>query len=803
MKMNKLSQVTDFSTPCDINEIYNIKFVFTTGKYNIKNCQNIIARDSESSNGYKIKGSDEVVFFDMEKYDRGVIKTYNKDIEDVDVNDEDVKYKNFMDNDTTPVGLCYAHQIAIEDGKGGIKVFILRTYEELIDFDIKLYKEIRRQAVFGDVCIDRESETENALNKKLSVIVHNYYHNLGHDSVFLQNIYLDEFVKARGKNESVFARHAHKPMKITTMNQNAGVKVIYHDTAVLSQMSLKTWAHTCVNCPLEKVEDYNYNEIITPTTPLTEEQLKYMAVDVLIIVYCMEEERNQAGDLQSIPITQTGKLRKYLEQHCINKNKNWAINMGEISRSYSLDYYRELCAIYQGGYTHCSNLWSGICSKDVQDEYCRAYDFASSYPSCCFVKFAINGYDECSVDEFDELSAQDPDSNDIDYRWFAKIEVKGIKSKSSWSYWSTSKMYDVKDDGDILHIDNGRIHECNKTFTIWVTECDWKTFTQAYEVDDYKVLKMYKGKAEWLCKELLECILHFYKVKSEWKNVPGKEAELQYFKALLNAAYGLCCYKAISSEVHFNIDGWTKITLEEGGEEMFYKQLLQQKELSAVCFEMGITISSVARYRLWQFILHFNDKLIYTDTDSIKGFLDDNDVQFINEWNNALKERQDAIADELGFDRNVFAPKTGDGKTKRLGVFEAEHNMHIKALRAKAYLTWNEEDGYNLTLAGLPKIAGKKIKSFDDFTDETIWTTQESHKVCCYYNDNQGTTVWTDKNGDKYVSEDKYGVCLKPTTFNLDRTPEFKSFLNMLYNERLDIDDSQLGGMSRFLDLQY
>ena len=128
----------------------------------------------------------------------------------------------------------------------------------------------------------------------------------------------------------------------------------------------------------------------------------------------------------------------------------------------------------------------------------------------------------------------------------------------------------------------------------------------------------------------------------------------------------------------------------------------------------------------------------------------------------------------------MYRPKTISGKSKQLGILEQEESGNLKTLGAKRYVV--EHDGeFECTIAGLPKSAGKaKIKSFDDFTNNTLWTTKESGKVCVYYNDNQDELKWVGRDGDTYTSNDKYGVCLKPVTFDMRLSDEFYNFLKML-----------------------
>ena len=45
---------------------------------------------------------------------------------------------------------------------------------------------------------------------------------------------------------------------------------------------------------------------------------------------------------------------------------------------------------------------------------------------------------------------------------------------------------------------------------------------------------------------------------------------------------------------------------------------------------------------------------------------------------------------------------------------------------------------------------------------------------------------WTGRDGKIYFSNDKYGVCLKPVTFDLSMSDEFVTFLNLLFTGMVD-----------------
>ena len=94
------------------------------------------------------------------------------------------------------------------------------------------------------------------------------------------------------------------------------------------------------------------------------------------------------------------------------------------------------------------------------------------------------------------------------------------------------------------------------------------------------------------------------------------------------------------------------------------------------------------------------------------------------------------------------------------------------------------------TIAGLPKkngvnklmkaAHGNPFKAVDKFTDNTVWSAHESGKLTAYYNDDQEPMTWIDRDGNKYESTDRYGICLMPTSFDLSITEEYQLFCDII-----------------------
>jgi hypothetical protein len=85
-------------------------------------------------------------------------------------------------------------------------------------------------------------------------------------------------------------------------------------------------------------------------------------------------------------------------------------------------------------------------------------------------------------------------------------------------------------------------------------------------------LESYFAKYGYLPKEFIDFILQKYVVKTEYKDVAGKEVEYALEKAKFNALYGMSVTNNIKDEVIFdNETGWSERPLEN-------KEILQKLE---------------------------------------------------------------------------------------------------------------------------------------------------------------------------------------------------------------------------------
>lgn len=755
--------VLNITKPNNIDDIDKILFTFNKGKFANYYCENIVTFDIETTTAYKV--GDEAIPFDHEKYN------------------SDEAYREMIDN-STPISIMYCWQMAVSSADGNIYVFFGR---EWIDFHRtlrRLTREAKRQMCFGPVAKDREQETliacvinNNTLNLKI------FIHNAGFEFQHLRNLYEDKFTADR--KQRVFARSSRKPMKVDFLLDKK-IRIEIRDTLVLTQKSLKNWCKD-ENLPVMKCEPIDYLQIRHPETPLTDEEIQYCINDVVSMVYGIDKFKEKFGSINNIPLTQTGIVRRKVCTETFQRDKDWCVEQCQIMKNYDYDFFKKLCKLFQGGWTHANATKVNKIYEDV-----RAFDFASSYPSVMTnARMPVSEFKECDKSEFDALASQDLET--ADYRWFAKVKIYNqnsiVMSKLQNTYWSTSKCEEIE--GTPI-IDNGRLKAC-QSFTAYVTDLDYDIIKNTYIYSDVEVLELYKAKAGYLSTALIGLILEYFGYKTSLKGTDNESLYVES-KQFVNSIYGCFVTRIASDIIEFNDKiGWDKVKFDDESGPQILFDVLQSltPEKCFGSFQLGIWVTAWARHRLWDFIIHFDEKIIYCDTDSIKGLFDDEDLKWIDDYNASIASLEDRVATLLGFDSKLYTPLTSKGKMKRLGVMEREDDAaYFKTLGAKRYVYETKDGEMHTTIAGLPKSAGvNKIHKCEDFTNETIWNTMESQKNTAVYNDDQPNAILTDLYGNKYEACDKYGIAIVPTTFDLSISEEFAKFLMTLKRGAIDDND--------------
>lgn len=783
--------VKTVTTPSNWEELLFIPFEFERDKkkHPSKKCSNIVTFDIETTSLYT-----------------NFLTTWGWN--HADYANNPAKYDNAV-----KFAVMYVWQFAVETPSGPV-VFMGRTWDECRDFIDKLQKCVA-VAKYGmsartwdelDACYANiRKQTNRHTFSRVQFRI--YIHNLGFEFQFLRNIFDFDFADADEKHKKapVFARKQRKPMR-AQFNFDCST-VIFHDTLVLTQKSLKTWCKDSglPTMKLDVPEGY-YDIIRTPNTVLTPFEVQYSINDVVSMVYGIDLYRQKYGKLSNIPMTQTGEVRRTCIQRVAKMNPEWAARCANISACIDFDFFRVLTKAFSGGWTHANAMYTGRTMHNV-----RCFDFASDYPFCMSVfRYPVSPFvkakDEKQREDFyNNLMTTDPRGIDVPFKYYIHFSADAILSKTSCTFWSVSKCEKIEDAEE----DNGKIFSASHV-EIYTTGDDFRVFTEAYKFTNLKVINIWRAEADFLPVELIETILSYYHKKTTLKGLPDRLSEYVESKQFINSIYGVAVTRIIGDIIRFVL-----VSDEEGDRSEWVKEQLTTQmydemrerydddESEFVTYPIGTFVTAYARSSLWHFILQLDKHVIYGDTDSLKGIFDADDIAFINEYNDWVKEREEKVADLLGFDEALFHPFDSKGEEHRLGIFDEETPcIEFRTLGAKRYVDtirvpaakydpkkmkavdfFDNGDAkvIQATVAGLPKSAAVSIlDDVEDFTVGTVWDTAHAGKSLSYYIDDQPEGIEViDRDGVPYFTTetDKHGIVLMPTTFDLDYSDAYSNFL--------------------------
>lgn len=625
-------------------------------------------------------------------------------------NDDYRKLKHTVKADKKAI--MYIWQFAIEEN-----VIIGRTWNDFLYFCKKLY---------------------DYLNLKERYIVV-YVHNLSYEFQFICRWFNWVYI---------FADSERKPIKATTDSH-----FIFKCSYRLSGYSLEVLANNLKSHNIKKmVGDLDYNLIRNSKTPISKEELKYCENDVLIVTSYIDEQINEFGNIEKIPLTQTGKVRRYVRKQCF-QNKEYQYFIKELT--IEKPEYLMLKNAFMGGFTHCNAMYTNKICHNV-----TSYDFTSSYPTVLISeKYPMSKGKEVYITKESELL-------NLIKNYCVLVDLQFNNIKSSFMYEqiiSYSKCRNVKNP----LINNGRIVQAD-TLTISCTDVDFLNIRDFYEWDSMKIGLCYIYEKNYLPKEFIKTILHLYKSKTELKGVDGKEVEYLHSKELLNSLYGMCVTSIVHDTVSFNGDEWTT---ENGNLDEELKNYNTDKN-RFLFYQWGVWCTAYARNNLYTGIKECRDDYIYSDTDSIKIFNADKHQKYFEEYNKWIVQKLEKCLNYHKIPLDYISPKTIKGETKTLGIWDFDgFYTDFKTLGAKRYI-FRKDDKLSITVCGLSKKSGKEFienqeKPFLFFNDGMFIDCEHTGKMTHTYIDREIENVITDYLGNTAYYHEKSFIHLEKTDYLL------------------------------------
>ena len=625
-------------------------------------------------------------------------------------NDEYKKLKNKVK--AKKKAIMYIWQFAIEEN-----VIIGRTWNDFLYFCKKLYDYL-------DL-------------KKRYIIV--YVHNLSYEFQFICKWFnwID-----------IFADSERKPIKAMT-----DTHFIFKCSYRLSGYSLEVLANNLKSHSIKKmVGDLNYNLIRNSKTPISKEELQYCINDVLIVTSYIEEQIDEFGNIEKIPLTQTGKVRRYVRKQCF-QNKDYKYFIKELT--IEKPEYLLLKNAFAGGFTHCNAMYTNKICKNV-----TSYDFTSSYPTVLISeKYPMSKGKEVFIKNESELL-------NLIKNYCVLVDLQFNNIKSSFLYEqiiSYSKCRNVKNP----LINNGRIVQAD-TLTITCTDIDFLNIKDFYKWDNMKIGLCYIYKKDYLPKEFIKTILHLYKSKTELKGIDGKEVEYLHSKELLNSLYGMCVTSIVHDTVSFNGAEWTT---ENGNLDEELKNYNTDKN-RFLFYHWGVWCTAYARNNLYTAIRECKEDYIYSDTDSVKIFDVDKHKKYFEEYNKWIVKKLEKCLNYHNIPLYFISPKTIKGEIKTLGIWDFDgFYTDFKTLGAKRYI-FKKDNKLNITVCGLSKKSGKefienKKNPFIFFNEGMYIDSEHTGKMTHTYIDKEIENTITDYLGNTAYYHEKSFIHLEKTDYLL------------------------------------
>lgn len=598
-----------------------------------------------------------------------------------------------------------------------------------------------------------------------------YIHNFSFEFQFMRKYF--EWTE-------VFAISERKPIKALT---NLGIE--FRDSYILSGFSLAKTAENLSSHSIEKMTgDLDYSLLRTKDTPLSEEEMKYVENDIVIILYYINEQIEQYGDLHKVPLTNTGRVRKYVERNCYYTNTNHRkSSRGKYHRYRKLmqsltlttSDYMIAKQSFQGGFTHANSHYTGQTLENV-----TSIDFTSSYPAVMLAElFPMSKAEYVKVKDTDHFLELLKTYHVIFEATFTNIQTT-IEQEN---YLSESKCRDIEKP----ITNNGRIFRADK-LTTTITEIDFSIIRKAYQWDSFNISNVHIFQKGYLPKSIIESVLELYKDKTELKGVEGKEVEYGLAKGMLNSVYGMSVTDIVRDETDYINDEWESTPPLIGNEIEKYND----KKNRFLFYIWGVYITAYARRNLWTGILNMGDDYIYSDTDSIKLLNYEKHLPYIEKYNEVIIKKMELMCDYYKLDVNDLKPKNIQGIEKPIGVWDYEGTSEkFKTLGAKRYLTLTDNK-LELTVAGLSKkngleymieqCGGNYHKVFDYFNDELYIPAERTGKMTHTYIDESITFIATDYLGNSTEVTTHSGVHLESVDFTLSLSKQYANFIKQVMN---------------------
>lgn len=660
----------------------------------------------------------------------------------------------------------------------------------------------------------------NELAKRLNL---DFLHRM---LIFVHNLAYDfQFFRKHISVSSAFALDTRRPVKVIC---NEGFE--FRCSYILSGYKLEKVGEMLPNdvrVLKENGEKYDYKKIRHPNTPMKQHELDYCEMDVRVICAYIYDKMRTDGDVTKILLTKTGYVRQYVKRNTIqNPDKKKRNNYKKLIQSLTIqqDEYEAAHRAFAGGFTHAAPEYLGDIVFEVD-----SIDFTSSYPTVMIAEL----YPMSKGIKIDKPTKKEI-SKYTRYPWLSifNIKIEGLRPLRGDipdHIISVSKCYTDREltksfpESDAL-VSNGRIVYTKRDVYTTITSVDFEEYQKFYDWDSVEIYDMWYYKAAPLPSTFVECIIYFYKLKTELKGKKGREVEYQWAKEMLNSLYGMCACAVIRPEILYTLNEWDETEDLSDSDKQDQISEYNSSQSRFLSYIWAPFVTAYARRNVYSGILEFGNThdYLYCDTDSNKVTNLDKHKTYIDNYNKNIVRRLKNMCKLHGLNPDDIEPEDVDDVKHPLGVWDHETagNQYTRfiTLGAKRYLVeqldkiedkdesgkvigYHKELRRHMTVAGLPKSAIDKMEKRagkDGFEIFSQWDyddrdnialrievmPEDTGKSVLTYVDREMEADVIDYTGDVYHVSEKSYVYMEDASFDFGPEKNFMDYIMGLKTEK-------------------
>lgn len=418
----------------------------------------------------------------------------------------------------------------------------------------------------------------------------------------------------------------------------------------------------------DKIKRDDYDKVYSPTTPLTEEELKEFSFAATAMWKWIEE--NRVGDLFLL------EHFNYSFAHCCERRFLKMIDWGEGYRKKifslipNLEAYNLLMGDNKSGF-----IWQNFYYENLKKEDVFSYDISSCYPGIMVrKKFPMTAFikvENPSLHYVREMLMEDK------MAFIGTFYLKDLKKKTGYN-WLTTK--------------GNSVVEADEWTRLILNDVELRDILKNYKFSEIMVRELYTSRYGYLPDGIRNAIIELYKNKTELKGIDEKEYKAA--KVLLNNIFGRSLQPAFYDE---------EARADSNGEVFKYNIYFSKEEKEKKIYDKyskkillpqwGIWTAAYGRHELLEICNKISImSVVYCDTDSVK-FLDErNKVVFEEANKRVIEELKEAGMNGAAMDKY--------GNTHIIGTWEFEGKYDtFKAINYKQYF-YSEGENFDIKLAG-------------------------------------------------------------------------------------------------------